>query len=175
MRGGGDPESRRVRAPGWLWEVRAPSSSPSLACLPPPAPSSLPSPPLPALPGRGLPAGARRDGTGDGRAPRGRRGRAEGCGPAAGWRALGRGGGRRAEAADPGPRLRGRSEGEGRGGGPRAGSAWHLEAAGPCAQLGAGLRRPGSVMCYFCVLARSSRGIRSPIPPPPLQYLVGSW
>ena len=62
--------------------------------------------------------------------------------------------GRRAEAADPGPRLRGRSEGEGRGGGQKAGSAWHLEAAGTCAQLVAGLRRPGNVIVTFvCLLA----------------------
>ncbi|XP_027455861.1 formin-like protein 5 [Zalophus californianus] len=101
---GWDAGTRRVRAPGRLWEVRDPSSSLSLAFLPPLSPPSPPPPPPPsALPRRGLPALARRDGTRDGEAPRGRRGCAGGGCPAAGWRAPGRGRGRQAEAADPQP------------------------------------------------------------------------
>ena len=137
-----------MRVPGWLWEVRALSSSPSLACLPlslPPSPlSSLPSssslrPPWTWAAGwsREERDAGRQDPAGGGAAPRAAAPRPDG---------VRRGGaaGRRAEAADPSPRRRGRSEGEGRGGGREEGQvlplARSLGVAGRCAQLGEGLR-----------------------------------
>lgn len=135
---GWDAGTRRVRAPGRLWEVRDPSSSLSLAFLPPLSPPSPPPPPPSALPRRGLPALARRDGTRDGEAPRGRRGCAGGGCPAAGWRAPGRGRGRQAEAADPQPpdsAVGRRARAEAREGGREAGSSRFLGPWGP--------RRPG--------------------------------
>lgn len=129
----------------------APLLSP--ACLPPPALSSLPAPPpLSALPGRGLPAGARRDGTRDGRAPRGRRGRAEGCGPAAGWRALGRGGGRkrRTPAPDSAVGRRARAEGEGKRLGPPG--TWRPPGGARSLERGSGDREVRCVT-FVCLLA----------------------
>ncbi|XP_069924618.1 collagen alpha-2(I) chain-like [Oryctolagus cuniculus] len=96
-----DAESRWLRAPGRLWEVRVRCSSflspPSL-----PSPLSPPSPPPSALPGRGLPPSARRDGTGAAEAPRREEGPRSRRGPGRMARA-GEGRRRGAEAADPGP------------------------------------------------------------------------
>lgn len=95
-----------MRAPGRLWEVRDPSSSLSLAFLPPL------SPPLPLLllppPSLDRAAGCRREGQDeDGEAPRKRRGCAEGGCRAAQRRAPGRGCGPRGLRPTPSPRLRG--------------------------------------------------------------------
>ncbi|KAM5313053.1 uncharacterized protein AAES06_022351 [Glossophaga mutica] len=96
------PESRGVRAPGKLWEVQDPSSSLSLAFLPPL------SPPLPLLllppPSLDGAAGCRREGPDeDGEAPCQRRGCAEGRCRAARRRAPGRGCGPRAAGDTAGP------------------------------------------------------------------------
>lgn len=106
-----------MRAPGRLWEVRDGSSSLSLVFLPPLSPllssflrlSSSLRPPWTWA------AGCSPEGQGAGRSPP----REEG--PAAGWRAPGRGRGPRAEAATPAPdsaagRRARALEAEGRGG-----------------------------------------------------------
>lgn len=142
--GPGEPLSAR----SWLALRSTGSKQLPFSRLPP----SLPPSPLSSLPSSSSlrppwtwAAGWSREERDAGRqAPRGRRGCAEGGCPAAGWRAPGRGGGRRAEAADPSPRRRGRSEGEGRGGGREEGQvlplARSLGAAGRFAELGEGLR-----------------------------------
>ena len=159
-----------MRVPGWLWEVRALSSSPSLACLPLSLPPSLPSllPPLLLLSPPSLDVGCRLEpgGTGRGTArPRGRRGCAEGGCPAAGWRAPGRGGGAAGGSGGPQPPTprqvggRGPRRGEGRRAGPTActvpGGRRALRAAwrGASGSQALPARGPGSVMCYFCLLA----------------------
>lgn len=172
-----------MRAPGWLWEVRAPSSSPSLACLPlslPPLSPPSPPPPLSALPGRGLLAGAGRNWTRDGKPPAG-----GGAAPRAaalrpdGARLGGVAGGgrkRRTPAPDAAVGRRARAE---EGGGKKVRSyrlhgPWGSPGVSRSSERGFGEAGPARARTWKCdvllLFACSSRGIRTPIPTPPFQY-----